>query len=121
MDKRVLIVDDSASMRQMIRFTLTEEGCEVYEAENGRKGLEVLDTAAPDLIITDINMPELDGIGFIQEIRKTGGYKFTPIIVLTTESEKEKQEEGKKAGATAWLVKPFTPDGLMETVRKVAG
>ena len=121
METRVLIVDDSSSMRQMIRFTLSEEGCEVYEAENGKKAFDTLDTAEPELIITDINMPEMNGIELIKEIRQNKKYRFTPIVVLTTESEVQKQEEGKKAGATAWLVKPFTPEGLMETVHRVVG
>lgn len=121
MNTRVLIVDDSNSMRQMIRFTLSEEGAEVYEAENGRAGMDLLQEARPELIITDINMPEMDGIEFIRQVRADSSYKFVPIIVLTTESEEQKQEEGKRAGATAWLVKPFTPEVLLETVKKING
>ena len=121
MSKKILIVDDSNSMRQMIRFTLEEEGYQVEEAVNGRQGTEKLDSFHPDLIITDIHMPEMNGIEFISHTREHSKFKFTPIIVLTTESEKNMQEEGKKAGATAWLVKPFSPDLLIETVKKVAG
>lgn len=121
MSTRVLIVDDSSSMRQMINFTLSEEGYEVEEADNGKNGLGQLETADPGLIITDIHMPEMDGIEFIKQVRTKQKFKFTPIIVLTTESEQEMQKAGKEAGATAWLVKPFTPEKLNETVKKVAG
>jgi len=108
-------------MRQMINFTLSEEGYEVHEAENGKHGLSQLEAAAPALIITDIHMPEMDGIEFIRQVRTKQKFKFTPIIVLTTESEQDMQRAGKEAGATAWLVKPFTPEKLNETVKKVAG
>lgn len=121
MSQRVLIIDDSNSMRQMIRFTLEEDGYQVEEAVNGLDGTRKLDTFKPELIITDIHMPEMDGIEFINRTRQHSSFKFTPIIVLTTESEKEMQEKGKKAGATAWLVKPFSPEALLETVKKVAG
>lgn len=121
MAQKILIVDDSNSMRQMIRFTLEEEGYEIEEAINGKQGTEKLETFKPELIITDIHMPEMNGIEFITHTRGQAKHKFTPIIVLTTESEKQMQEEGKKAGATAWLVKPFSPDVLIETVKKVAG
>jgi len=121
MAQKILIVDDSNSMRQMIRFTLEEEGYEIEEAANGKEGTEKLEAFKPELIITDIHMPEMNGIEFITHTRGQSKHKFTPIIVLTTESEKQMQEEGKKAGATAWLVKPFSPDVLLETVKKVAG
>ncbi len=121
MAQRVLIVDDSNSMRQMIRFTLEEEGYQVEGAVNGLDGTKKLDAFKPELIITDIHMPEMNGIDFIIHTRQQGDHKFTPIIVLTTESEKEMQEKGKQAGATAWLVKPFSPEVLVETVKKVAG
>jgi two-component system chemotaxis response regulator CheY len=119
MNTRVLVVDDSNSMRQMIRFTLEEEGCEIFEAENGKRGTELLPEATPELIITDINMPEMNGLDFIRAVRGDSAYKFVPILVLTTESEQQKQEEGKQAGATAWLVKPFTPESLVATVHKL--
>lgn len=121
MPKKILIVDDSASMRQMVNFTLSEEGYEVVEAENGREALDSMKGVAPELVITDINMPVMDGIELIKQIRSASDFKFTPVIVLTTESEESKQNEGKQAGATAWLVKPFTPEKLIETVKKVAG
>ena len=121
MAKKILIVDDSASMRQMVNFTLAEEGYEVREAENGQEALDSMKGDTPDLVITDINMPVMDGIELIKQIRAAGEFKFTPIIVLTTESEESKQNEGKQAGATAWLIKPFTPEKLTETVKKVAG
>lgn len=121
MPQKILIVDDSNSMRQMIRFTLEEEGYEIEEAVNGQQGIEKLDGFQPDLIITDIHMPEMNGIEFITHTRGHSKFKFTPIIVLTTESEQQMQAEGKKAGATAWLVKPFSPDLLIETVKKVSG
>ena len=121
MAKKILIVDDSASMRQMVNFTLAEEGYEVREAENGQEALDSMKGDKPDLVITDINMPVMDGIELIKQIRAAGEFKFTPIIVLTTESEESKQNEGKQAGATAWLIKPFTPEKLTETVKKVAG
>lgn len=121
MGQKILIVDDSNSMRQMIRFTLEEEGYQVEEAINGQQGSEKLEDFQPDLIITDIHMPEMNGIEFITHTRAHAKFKFTPIIVLTTESEQQMQAEGKQAGATAWLVKPFSPDLLIETVKKVAG
>jgi two-component system chemotaxis response regulator CheY len=121
MSKKVLVVDDSGSMRQMVSFTLSEEGYEVTEAEDGQKGLDALESADPELIITDIHMPNVNGLEFIKRVRKNDKYKYTPIIVLTTESENEMQEKGKKAGASAWLVKPFTPEQLNETVKKVSG
>lgn len=121
MGTQVLIVDDSRSMRQMVNFTLTENGYDVTEAENGKDGLDKLGQAQPELIITDIHMPEMDGIEFIKQVRGMGDYKFVPIIVLTTEFEEEKQAEGQQAGATAWIVKPFTPEKLIEVAKKVGG
>ena len=121
MAKKVLIVDDSKSMRQMINFTLSENGYAVEEAENGKVGIDVLDSVQPELIISDINMPEMDGISFIKKVRENSAFKFVPIIVLTTESEATKQDEGKKAGASAWIIKPFSPEKLMEVVKKVGG
>ena len=121
MGKKILIVDDSGSMRQMVNFTLTEEGFDVAEAVDGQDGFDSLESANPDLIVTDINMPNMNGIDLIKAVRETEKFKFTPIIVLTTESEQSKQDAGKKAGASAWLVKPFTPEKLIETVKKVLG
>ena len=121
MGKKVLIVDDSRSMRWMVNFTLDENGYEVTEAENGKDGLDKLRSAQPELIITDINMPEMGGIEYIKQVRGLGDYKFVPIIVLTTESEEGKQAEGEKAGATAWIIKPFTPEKLIEVAKKAGG
>ena len=121
MSKKILIIDDSGSMRQMVHFTLEEEGYEVVEAVDGKDGADKLDDVNPDLIITDINMPNMNGIELIKAVRRTDSHKTTPIIVLTTESEQSKQDAGKRAGATAWLVKPFTPEQLTDTVKKVSG
>lgn len=121
MGKKILIVDDSGSMRQMVNFTLTEEGFDIEEAVDGKDGFDKLEGVNPDLIVTDINMPNMNGIELIKAVRETDNFKFTPIIVLTTESEASKQEAGKRAGASAWLVKPFTPEKLTETVKKVLG
>lgn len=121
MAKKILIVDDSAAIRQSISFILRQEGYETVEAQDG---LEALTTAGSlsglDLIITDVNMPNLDGIGFIRKVRELPAYKFTPILVLTTESQGSKMNEGKEAGATGWIVKPFNADKLLGIVRKVA-
>ncbi|MBI4979239.1 MAG: response regulator [Spirochaetes bacterium] len=121
MGVQVLIVDDSPSMRQMVHFTLAEDGYEVVEADSGTSALTKLSGSSMKLVITDINMPGMNGIELIKNIRKDDRSKFLPIIVLTTESEQGKQDEGKAAGATAWIVKPFTPDKLKETVKKVVG
>lgn len=120
MGKKILIADDSSSMRQMIAFTLTEEGHTVVQAIDGE---EALNKFAPDinLVITDLNMPKINGIELIKKIRGGTTNKFLPIIMLTTESDTEKKEEGKKAGATAWIVKPFTPENLLGTIKRVAG
>ena len=120
MATRVLVVDDSASMRQMISFTLTEQGYEVIQAGNGKEACPLLSDSIK-LIITDLYMPEMNGIELIKNVRQSPTNKFTPIIMLTTETEGEKQEEGRKAGATAWIVKPFAPEKLKETVQKVMG
>lgn len=116
---KILIVDDSISMRQMINFTLSEEDHQIFEAENGKEAMKKLEEIKPEIIITDINMPEMNGIELIKAVRGSSSCKFVPIIVLTTESEKAMQDKGKQAGATAWLVKPFTPEKLIETVAKV--
>jgi len=116
-----LIVDDSGSMRQMISFTLTQAGHKVTEAVDGDDALKVVSKSAFDLIISDINMPNMDGITLVAEIRKLASYKFTPILLLTTESAVDKKKQGKAAGATGWLVKPFNPEQLIATVTKVLG
>src|ERR1035438_8119117 len=105
--KRVLSVDDSSSIRQMVSFTLRGAGYEVAEAVDGRDGLAKAGNGRFDLIVTDLNMPHMDGIQLIAAVRKLPGYSFTPILMLTTESQAEKKDAGRKAGATGWIVKPF--------------
>ena len=117
----ILIVDDSASMRQIVEFTLKEAGHQVMVAEDGVMALNLAKGAASDLVITDINMPNMDGITLIRELRALPAYKFTPILTLTTESTTDKKMEGKEAGATGWIVKPFNPEKLLATVSKVLG
>ena len=116
---KVLSVDDSRTMRQMVAFTLKNAGLEVIEAEDGVHALQVLGDDKVDLIITDLNMPNMDGFGLIEALRKHEKHKFTPILVLTTESEGSKKERGKVAGATGWIVKPFNPEKLIQVVNKV--
>jgi two-component system chemotaxis response regulator CheY len=116
---RVLAVDDSRTMRDMVRHALSSAGFEVILAEDGQHGLEVLEEAQPDLIITDINMPRLDGFGFIEAVRKGQVRSTIPILVLTTESAADLKERAKKAGATGWIVKPFDREKLIAAIRKV--
>jgi len=116
---KILIVDDSNSMRQMINFTLKSAGHEITEAVDGMAGLVKAKTAKFDLVITDINMPNMTGIEFTRQLRTQPDYKFTPILMLTTEVSVEKKQEGKAAGATGWIVKPFKPEDLLATVGKV--
>lgn len=117
---KILAVDDSASMRQMVSFTLKGAGHEVYEASDGAEALKVAKSkGSVDLVISDINMPNMDGISLIKELRQLPDYKFTPILMLTTESGADKKGEGKAAGATGWIVKPFNPDQLLATIGKV--
>lgn len=120
MEKQILIVDDSPSMRQMVNFTLAEDGYQVVEAEEGNSALTKAG-AATKLVITDINMPGMNGIELIKALRAGAATKFVPIVVLTTESEEGMKAQGKAAGATGWLVKPFTPEKLLETVKKIVG
>ena len=119
MNKRIMTVDDSASMRQMVGFTLKQHGYDIIEAVNGTEALKKLEKESIDMLITDINMPELDGISLVRRVRDNPSYKFIPIIILTTELQAEKKQEGKAAGATGWIVKPFRPDQLVAVVRKV--
>jgi len=120
MGKTVLIVDDSVSMRQMVSFTLKGAGFEVVEAGDGREAVTKLNGGAkPQLVITDLNMPNMDGIGLIKAIRGMASHKFTPILMLTTESADGKKKEGQSAGATGWIVKPFNPDQMLATIKKV--
>jgi two-component system chemotaxis response regulator CheY len=117
----ILAVDDSASMRQMVSFTLKGAGYEVIDAVDGVDALNKAKQQAVNLVITDVNMPNMDGITLIAELRKLPNYKFTPLLMLTTESAPEKKQAGKAAGATGWIVKPFNPDQLLATVKKVIG
>ena len=116
---RILAVDDSASMRQMVAFTLKGAGHEVVEAEDGVDALAKAQGKSFDLVISDVNMPNMDGITLIAELRKISNFKFTPMLMLTTESTSEKKQQGKAAGATGWIVKPFNPDQLLATIGKV--
>ena len=116
---KILAVDDSASMRQMVSFTLKGAGHDVVEASDGLEALNFAQSGPVDLVISDVNMPNMDGISLIAELRKLSNYKFTPILMLTTESSGDKKSEGKAAGATGWIVKPFNPDQLIATINKV--
>jgi two-component system chemotaxis response regulator CheY len=121
MSKRILTVDDSASIRQMVSFTLKEAGYETVEAVDGKDALAKLNGTPINMIITDLNMPNLDGIGLIKGVRANPSYKFIPIVMLTTESQDSKKMEGKQAGATGWIVKPFKPEQLLAVIKKVIG
>jgi two-component system, chemotaxis family, chemotaxis protein CheY len=120
MAKVILTVDDSASVRQLVRFTLSGAGYQVIEAVDGRDALAKL-TVPVNLIVTDLNMPNLDGLGLIRGVRGNPAYKGVPILMLTTESQAAKKQEGKAAGATGWIVKPFSPDQLLGVIKKVLG
>jgi len=116
--KTIMTVDDSASVRQMVSFTLKGEGHNVIEATDGKDALAKL-AGQVDMIITDLNMPNMDGIELIRQVRAQPAYKFIPIVMLTTESQAQKKQEGKTAGATGWIVKPFKPEQLLAVVSKV--
>ena len=121
MGKVIMTVDDSASVRQMVSFTLQAAGYEVITAADGRDALGKFNGREINMVITDLNMPNLDGIGLIRQLRAEAKYKFIPIIMLTTESQVENKQEGKAAGATGWIVKPFQPEQLLAVVKKVLG
>jgi two-component system chemotaxis response regulator CheY len=117
---RILAVDDSPAMRQMVSVTLRSAGHEVVEASDGRDALEIAKKQpAVDLVITDINMPNMDGITLVKELRQLAHYQGVPLLVLTTEASAQKKQEGKAAGATGWIVKPFNPERLLATVARV--
>lgn len=118
MSQTIMTVDDSASVRQMVNFTLTNAGYNVVEAVDGKDALGKM-SGDVKMIITDLNMPNMDGITFIKNVRQNASYKFVPIVMLTTESQATKKQEGKSAGATGWIVKPFKPDQLLSVVKKV--
>jgi two-component system chemotaxis response regulator CheY len=116
-----MTVDDSASIRQMVGFTLRQAGYDVVEAADGKDALSKLDGSPVHMVITDLNMPNLDGIGLIKSVRSHASYKFIPIVMLTTESQESKKLEGKQAGATGWIVKPFKAEQLVAITKKVLG
>ncbi len=118
---KVLTVDDSATMRDMVCHTLRDAGYDTVEASDGAKALEVMQHQRVDLIITDLNMPNMDGFTLIEQARANPAYRFTPILMLTTESDMQKKERGRAAGATGWVVKPFNPEKLVQAVNKVCG
>ncbi len=123
MGRLIFVVDDSKTVRASLEYTLGKGGYDVVSAENGNDGLKRLEQLAgqgkrPEMIITDINMPVMDGIAFIKEVKKKADLKFIPILILTTESQEQKKMEGKSAGAAGWLVKPFKPEQLIGVVKK---
>ena len=121
MGKTALIVDDSSSMRQMVGFTLKTAGFTVIEGGNGQEALDKLAASGGkvDIVITDLNMPVMDGLTFIKRVRTLAPMRFAPILMLTTESQESRKTEGKAAGATGWIVKPFQPDQLLKVIQKV--
>ena len=121
MAKTIMIVDDSASLRQVVGIALKGAGYDVIEACDGKDALGKLDGKKIHLIISDVNMPNMDGITLIRHLRQLPDYRFTPLLMLTTEAGLDKKQEGKAAGATGWLVKPFNPEQLVATLRKVLG
>lgn len=120
MSLTVLAVDDSRTMRDMLKIALSDAGFDVVLAEDGEHGLETLADMSPNVIITDINMPKLDGFGFIDGARKSEAHRGIPILVLTTESAPELKQRAKAAGATGWIVKPFDKEKLVSVIRRVA-
>lgn len=119
MAKSILIVDDSESIREVVSFTLENEGYDVMIGEDGKDALKFFDGRTIDLLITDLHMPEMDGIELIKEVRKLDDYKRIPILFLTTESQVAKKMEAKEAGATGWIIKPFVPAKLIAALKKV--
>ena len=121
MTKLIMTADDSASVRQMVAFTLKQNGYDVVEAVDGKDALNKLSTQKVDMLLTDLNMPNMDGIGLIKGVRAGTLNKFIPIVMLTTESQDSKKAEGKSAGASGWIVKPFKPEQLIAVIKKVLG
>ena len=116
---KILAVDDSASMRQMVSFTLSGAGYDVTDACDGQQALDAAKKQTFDIVVSDVNMPVMDGITLIRELRKLPQYRSTPMLMLTTESSGNKKMEGKQAGATGWIVKPFNPEQLLKTIQRV--
>jgi two-component system, chemotaxis family, chemotaxis protein CheY len=121
MSKLILTADDSSSVRQMVAFTLKGAGYGVVEAADGKDALTKTQSSAVNMVVTDLNMPNMNGIDLIKALRADPKYKFIPIIMLTTESQAARKQEGKSAGATGWIVKPFKPEQLLAVVKKVLG
>ncbi|MDT8442663.1 MAG: response regulator [Desulfuromonadales bacterium] len=122
MSKCVLIVDDSETVRQVLQMTLTNAGYDVIEAVDGEDAIEKLTNASSvNMLITDLNMPNMDGLQLIQQVRKERNHRFMPIVMLTTESSEEKKQAGRDAGASGWIVKPFKPEQLLKVVKMVLG
>ncbi|MDH4128610.1 MAG: response regulator [Spirochaetota bacterium] len=120
MGKNILSIDDSSSMRQIIKSCLEKEGFKVFEAQDGLQGLEKINSSEIfDLFLVDVNMPNMDGISFVKELRKNHQYKNTPVVMLTTESQNEKKLEGQQAGATGWVIKPFNPEEFIKVVKRL--
>lgn len=119
MGKTIMVIDDSASIRQVVNLTLKKAGYEVVEACDGQDAIGKLTGQKVNLIVCDVNMPNMDGISFLRNIKENASYKFTPVIMLTTESQETKKQEGKAAGAKAWVVKPFKPEQMLEAVSKL--
>ncbi|MBF0537512.1 MAG: response regulator [Nitrospirae bacterium] len=119
MAKRIMIIDDSATLREVVKATLLKAGYEVLEAVDGKDALKKIAGQKINLIVCDVNMPNMDGITFLKEIKQQTAHKFVPIIMLTTESQETKKQEGKAAGAKAWVVKPFKPETMLAAVEKL--
>ncbi|GAA3540056.1 response regulator [Zobellella aerophila] len=119
MAKTVMVIDDSASIRQVVGIALKGAGYEVLEARDGQDALSKLTGQKVHLMISDVNMPNMDGIAFVKEVKQRPAYRFTPIIMLTTESQEEKKRQGQAAGAKAWVVKPFQPEQMLAAVSKL--
>jgi two-component system chemotaxis response regulator CheY len=121
MKKRILAVDDSPSVRQMVKLSLSGAGYDIVEAGDGAEGLSKARASTLDMVVTDLNMPVMNGLGLIRELRKLPAYRGVPILFLTTESDPEMKQQAKAAGATGWITKPFQQDQLVAIVRKVLG
>jgi len=119
MSKTVMIVDDSGSFRVVVKLALQKAGYETVEAVDGKDAVTKLDGRKLNLIVCDVNMPNMDGLSFLRHLKSTGSYKFTPVIMLTTESQETKKAEGRAAGARAWITKPFQPSVLVDAVNKL--
>jgi len=121
MAKCVMVVDDSETVRQVLQLTLSKAGFDIIEAEDGIDALDKLTGQSIDMIVTDLNMPNMDGLELIKKVRGEGSHRFTPIVMLTTESSEEKKQAGRAAGASGWIVKPFKPEQLLKVVKMVLG